>query len=115
MGELLLVVPTVGLYMAHRAYVGEREKHHSLKFLYDSTRLLHQSAEIDSAVEAMLAKARDALRADIAVLTYHPADGDQLLQSRVGPELTHEGMRQIDGDARSVFRACHHQVAARHQ
>jgi diguanylate cyclase (GGDEF)-like protein len=111
LGELLLVVPTVGLYMAHRAYVGEREKHHSLKFLYDSTRLLHQSAEIDSAVEAMLAKARDALRADIAVLTYHPADGDQLLQSRVGPGLTHEGMRQIDGDALANVRSLFDQTS----
>ncbi len=105
LAELLLVVPTFGLYMAHRAYVGEREKHHSLQFLYDSTRLLHQSPELGSAVDAMLAQAREALRADVAVLTYHPADGDQLLRSRVGPGAAHEGMHQIDDDALAEVRS----------
>jgi hypothetical protein len=38
LGELLLVVPTIGLYMAHRAYVGEREKHHSRAHLSSGRR-----------------------------------------------------------------------------
>jgi len=96
--ELLLVVPVVGLYAAHRAYVGEREKHQSLQFLYDSTRLLHQAPELDSAVVAMLTQAREALRADVAALCYRPSDGERLLRTRVGPGPSEERMVEIEDE-----------------
>jgi diguanylate cyclase (GGDEF)-like protein len=114
LGELLLVVPTVGLYIANHAYVGERQKHQSLQFLYNSTRLFHQSPELDFAVDAMLAQAREVLRADVAVLAFYPADGDRLLRCRVGPGPTHEGMHEIDRNAMVQLQSLFDQSAASH-
>ena len=104
LGELLLVIPTLGSYIAYRAYVGEREKHKSLQFLYDSTRLLHQAAELDSAVDGMLAQAREALRTDIAVLAYHSADQGIVL-NRVGPATAHDRRSDPDGARFAEIRA----------
>jgi diguanylate cyclase (GGDEF)-like protein len=110
--ELLLIVPALGLHVAYRAYVQEREKHQALQFLYDSTRVFHQSPELEQAVNEMLAQARNALGAEIAAVAYASMDGGVVV-NRVGPEDSYvrvvyvkEGalaeLRTLfDGDARS--------------
>ena len=45
----LLAVPLITLFVAYRAYVSEREKHERLELLYQSSRILQHSPELDSA------------------------------------------------------------------
>jgi len=72
----LLLVPTVGLYLANHAYARERRRHQGLEFLHDSTQLLHQSGEIESALVQLVGHARGAFRAGFAELVYAPANAD---------------------------------------
>jgi diguanylate cyclase (GGDEF)-like protein len=82
---VLLVVPTTGVYLASRAYTSERQRHSSLDFLYQSTRLLHQSEKLESAVVDMLNRARAAFRTEVAELCYVPAGAGEALRTVVGP------------------------------
>src|SRR4051812_28937641 len=50
----LMLIPTAGIHLASWAYASERRRHEDLEFLYESTRLLHQSPELDAAVSALL-------------------------------------------------------------
>ena len=75
----LLLVPTVGLYLANHAYTRERRRHHGLEFLHDSTRLLHQSPELETALVQLVGHARDAFRASFAELVHLPADSEQIV------------------------------------
>jgi len=96
LGSVLLIVPTVGLFVANRGYTRQREEHESLRFLYDSTRLLSQSPELEEAVGAMLAQARETVGADVAALVYLPHDHDRALRSCVGPGAAEQRMREVD-------------------
>jgi diguanylate cyclase (GGDEF)-like protein len=62
----LLAVPLITLFVAYRAYVSEREKHERLELLYQSSRILQHSPEIDRALVALLDHARDMFRAELA-------------------------------------------------
>src|SRR5207247_6550630 len=62
----LLIVPVATLYVAYRAYVSEREKHERLELLYESSRILQNSPELDSALVALLDPARDMFPPDLA-------------------------------------------------
>jgi hypothetical protein len=55
---VLLAVPAAIVFLAYRAYMGEREKHERLELLYESSRLLHYAPELDSAIGALLEHAR---------------------------------------------------------
>ena len=46
----LLVVPLLTVFLAYRAYLSEREKHERLELLYQSSRILQHSPELDSAL-----------------------------------------------------------------
>ena len=48
------------------AYVSEREKHERLELLYQSSRILQHSPELDSALVALLDHAREMFRAERA-------------------------------------------------
>ncbi len=69
---LLLAVPTSVVFLAYRAYIGEREKHERLELLYESSRLLHYAPELDSAIAALLEHARRMFRAERAELLLFP-------------------------------------------
>ena len=73
----LLAVPLVTMFLAYRAYVSEREKHERLELLYQSSRIMQHSPELDSALVALLDHARDMFRAELAevVLQAHDATG----------------------------------------
>jgi len=79
----LLVVPLVVVYLAYRAYLSEREKHQRLELLYESSRILQHSPEIDFALSALLEHAREMFRAEYAEVVLWPRDGaDAGLQTR---------------------------------
>jgi diguanylate cyclase (GGDEF)-like protein len=70
----LLVVPLVTVFLAYRAYVSEREKHERLELLYQSSRILQHSPELDSALSALLDHAREMFRAERAEVLLWPRD-----------------------------------------
>jgi diguanylate cyclase (GGDEF)-like protein len=86
----LLVVPLVTVFLAYRAYVSEREKHLRLELLYQSSRILQHSPELDSALGALLEHAREMFRAERAEVLLWPRDesGEGLLTSSL-----HDGER----------------------
>ena len=69
---VLLAVPTAIVFVAYRAYMGEREKHERLELLYESSRLLHYAPELDSAIDALLDHARRMFRAERAEILLFP-------------------------------------------
>ena len=67
--------PLVAVFLAYRAYVSEREKHERLELLYQSSRILQHSPELDSALGALLEHAREMFRAERAEILLWPRDG----------------------------------------
>ena len=70
----LLVVPLLTVFLAYRAYLSEREKHERLELLYQSSRILQHSPELDSALAALLEHAREMFRAERAEVLLWPRD-----------------------------------------
>ena len=71
----LLAVPLITMFVAYRAYVSEREKHERLELLYQSSRILQHSPELDRALVALLDHARDMFRAELAEVLLRSTDG----------------------------------------
>ncbi len=82
----LLAVPIGGTYLANWAYTTERRRHEGLDFLYQSTRLLHQSPELESAILGLLRHAQNTFGAKYAELVYWTGNGSSSLSIGVGPE-----------------------------
>jgi diguanylate cyclase (GGDEF)-like protein len=97
----LLIVPLVVILLAYRAYVSEREKHQRLELLYQSSRILQHSPELDSALAALLEHAREIFRAERAEILLWPRDGgdEGLLTSSV-PNAPAQTM--VPADIRAV-------------
>jgi len=72
----LLVLPLVIVFLAYRAYLSEREKHERLELLYQSSRILQHSPELDSSLVALLGHARAMFRAELAEVMLYPRDLD---------------------------------------
>jgi diguanylate cyclase (GGDEF)-like protein len=68
----LLALPVVIVFLAYQAYVSEREKHERLELLYQSSRILQHSPELDSTLVALLGHARTMFRAEIAEVILYP-------------------------------------------
>ena len=81
----LLVVPTAGTYLANWAYTTQRRRHEGLDFLYQSTQLLHQSSELETAIIDLLRHACDTFNAEAAELIYLTEANTQAVCIRVGP------------------------------
>jgi diguanylate cyclase (GGDEF)-like protein len=81
----LLIVPTAGIYLANWAYTTQRRRHESLDFLYQSTQLLHQSPELESAIVDLLQHTRDTFHTEAAELIYLTESGEEPVCIRVGP------------------------------
>ncbi len=83
---LLLIVPIALMFFAYRAYTSQREKHESLEFLYESTRMLNRSLQVDAATSALLAQSQRMFRAEVASITLFPTqEGEPALKSTRGP------------------------------
>jgi diguanylate cyclase (GGDEF)-like protein len=83
----LLFAPAATLFFAYRAYTEQREQHQSLTFLYESTRTLNHSPELESAVSELLSQAREMFRAEVAEITFLPAgQNERVLRTILGPD-----------------------------
>jgi diguanylate cyclase (GGDEF)-like protein len=79
----LLILPLVMVFLAYQAYVSEREKHERLELLYQSSRILQHSPELDSTLVALLSHARTMFRAELAeVILYPRTPGGDALRTR---------------------------------
>jgi signal transduction histidine kinase len=95
----LLAVPAAVLFVAYRAYTAQREKNESLAFLYESTRMVHGSLQVDAAVLALLSQAREMFRAEISEVTLLPeSDGEAAVRTVLGPGERKEVMRRVELD-----------------
>ena len=70
----LLAIPVVTLFLAYRAWVSEREKHERLELVYQASRILQHSPQLDVALQALLDHARTMFRAELAEVVLE-ADG----------------------------------------
>ena len=83
---VLFAVPIAAVFVAYRAYVSERQQHEGLEMLYESTRILQRSPEIDRALVSLLDHARRMFRAEIAEVSLLPMEeGQEILRTGVGP------------------------------
>ena len=92
---VLLAVPIAIVFLAYRAYVGEREKHERLELLYESSRLLHDAPELDSAHRRPSSSTRARCSAPSArrsSLLPGPAPATTALRTRGGADGQHETM-----------------------
>jgi len=79
---VLLAVPLATVFVAYGAYVSEREKHERLELLYQSSRILQHSPELDSSLVALLEHARNMFRAEWAQIILYPRkDADEALRT----------------------------------
>ena len=82
----LFVLPTITAALAYRAYISERQQHQSIELLYESTRILQRSPQLDTAIVSLLDHARKMFRADVAEIRLLPRhDGDEIMRCQVGP------------------------------
>ena len=68
----LLAIPLVIVFIAYRSFLSEREKHERLELLYQSSRILQHSPELDSSIVAILDHARAMFRAEVAEVVLYP-------------------------------------------
>ncbi|MGH2751872.1 MAG: ATP-binding protein [Actinomycetota bacterium] len=101
MAAWLLVVPVGLMFVAYRAYTLQSEKHHSLESLYESTRLLNRTLQVESASSALLEQARRMFRAEVASITLFPsAEGEPALRSTSGPGDHEQSLIPVQLDPR---------------
>ncbi|MCJ7725225.1 MAG: GAF domain-containing sensor histidine kinase [Acidimicrobiia bacterium] len=106
-GIWLGLAPAAVLFLAYRAYVSQREQGARFEALYEATRALHASPQIESSLAAATATARSIFEADFAEIVIFPPDeqttayrstsgpGQQNLpMSAAGPEAT-DSMRAM--------------------
>jgi diguanylate cyclase (GGDEF)-like protein len=65
------------MFGAYRIYGSVRQKHESLELLYESTRLLQASPDIDGVIATLLGQAREMFRAERAEILLLPAEGGE--------------------------------------
>jgi diguanylate cyclase (GGDEF)-like protein len=67
---------------AYRIYGSVRKKHEGLEVLYESTRLLQQSTDVDEVIETLLRQALEMFRAQSAEIVIIPTATDTGLEAR---------------------------------
>jgi diguanylate cyclase (GGDEF)-like protein len=109
----LLVVPVLVVFLAYRAYVSEREKHEHLELLYQSSRILQHSPELDSALSSLLEHAREMFRAKRAEFLLWPrGDREDGLMSSAFLDLPATSMKPA---AIAQVHPLHRRVALEHR
>lgn len=93
----LLTIPAVTLFIAYRAYTSERQKNESVEFLYESTRMLDQTPQIETALVSLLSHTRNMFRAEMAEVTLFPSgENESVLRTTLGPEDSLEVMKPVE-------------------
>nr|MBA3302316.1 EAL domain-containing protein [Acidimicrobiia bacterium] len=103
----LLVAPAAIIVLAYRAYLSERRERGRMHFLYSCSRALHEGADAETAVLALLGHAVGGFRASGAELILLPetAEGSGL-RTAVGPGGAEESMTVL-GPAESESLLAH--------
>ena len=102
----LLGIPIGLMLLAYRTLMSEREKNKSLEFLYESTRILQRSPELDAAVADLLGHARTMFRAGVARLVLMPTRaGEPALETVIGPGDERRLMAEIPWNANDPLSA----------
>jgi diguanylate cyclase (GGDEF)-like protein len=120
---VLFAVPIGAVFVAYRAYLSEREQHEGVEMLYESTRILQRSPQLDRALAALLDHARRMFRAEVAELSLLPleeggeilriyaGDGDaDAIMKPIGTELDDPGLLRSLSDRRA-FRVAQDELA----
>src|SRR5260221_10839002 len=82
---LLLIVPLAVVFTAYRGYSAQHERASHLEFLYDASRMLQESSDVESAVRSLLSRACAMFHAELAEFTLFPATGEEMAyRSRFG-------------------------------
>jgi diguanylate cyclase (GGDEF)-like protein len=100
----LLLIPSVTLFAAYRAYLSERERHKRLEFLYEANRTLARSREIAHALEGLLVRSLEAFRAEIAEIILFGSEENPSLRTLLGPGTYRELMEPVDSDVADQMR-----------
>ncbi|HVM07704.1 MAG TPA: EAL domain-containing protein [Acidimicrobiales bacterium] len=94
---VLLVVPVAMSALAYKAYTEHRAKSDTLDLIYESTRMLHRSPEVDSALVGLLSQARTIFRAERAEITLMPVgDVTQVVRTTLGPGAAVDAMVRVE-------------------
>ena len=89
----LLAIPLATLFIGYRSYLAEYQQHEMLELLYESSRIIQRSPEVDSALVALLEHTRVMFRAERAEIRLYPqAEGGDALVTAVCPDGTVEVM-----------------------
>ncbi len=67
-------VPPIVLFLSYRAYVTQQQEHRRLRSLYEATRALHRSPQIEAALLAAVEQARSMFDAERAEILIFPED-----------------------------------------
>jgi nitrogen-specific signal transduction histidine kinase len=80
----LALLPLIVLYGAYRAFVGQKQERYRLESLYEITRLLHASPQIDLAIEAAAVQAQQMFEAErVDVLLIDQSGQNRVFQTTV--------------------------------
>jgi diguanylate cyclase (GGDEF)-like protein len=101
----LAAVPPVVLFIAYRAYSAKRREQERLESLYEATRALHASPQLEPAMTAAVEQARDLFDAQVAEIILFPrAQNDVAFSTRLGPEDDLEVMAPLEADLPASLR-----------
>ena len=82
----LIAIPIATLFLGYRSYLAERQQHETLELLYESSRIIQRSPEIDSALVSLLEHTRLMFRSERAeIRLYATEPGGEVLGTTVGP------------------------------
>jgi signal transduction histidine kinase len=68
----LLAVPATTLFFAYRAYTSETQKRRGMEMMYESTRALQGSLDVEQTIASLLGQSRAMFRAEIAWVNIFP-------------------------------------------
>lgn len=95
----LMLAPGAALVWAYKAYSSIRERHDGLEFLYEATRLIHQSPLFESAMWAVLKQTRTMFRSQVAeIVLLMPEEPGAALRTTVGPGDSIKLMKRVELD-----------------
>ena len=96
----LLAIPLATLFIGYRSYLAEYQQHEMLELLYESSRIIQRSPEVDSALVALLEHTRLMFRAERAEIRLYPqAEGGDGFVTAVCPDGTVDVMEPMSRDA----------------
>jgi diguanylate cyclase (GGDEF)-like protein len=94
---VLLVVPLGAVFIAYRGYSAQHERTSHLEFLFEASRMLQTSNDVESAMASLLAQACARFHAELGELTLFPANGEEVAyRTQVGRGHDAEMMIPVD-------------------